>query len=73
MSALPPKADIDRRPQADIPIQLVRVGKLVFLGNSLERLGSALNPIGQTFVAFDRSGRTIVCTITPAVAAIRKS
>jgi len=38
MSALPPKADIDRRPQADIPIQLVRVGKLVFLGNSLERL-----------------------------------
>jgi len=54
MSALPPKADIDRRPQADIPIQSVRVGKLVFLGNSLERLGSALNPIRQTFVAFDR-------------------
>jgi hypothetical protein len=36
------------------PTQSVRARKLVFLRNSLERLGSALDPIGQTLVAFDR-------------------
>jgi hypothetical protein len=34
--------------------QSIRAGELVFFGNSLERLGCALDPIGKASVAFDR-------------------
>jgi hypothetical protein len=57
MSALPPKPDIEaahwnvRYGPSGPPNPKVRADKLMFVGNSLEGFGSALNPIRQAFVA----------------------